>query len=171
MLIAIALISAICASLTTATPATASSSTPLIPRTKLFGNPDIIHVRMSADAKLIAYLAPYKNVINLWVQPLDQVLKKEQTAKPVTFDQGRGIEDFEWTYLPGIIIYVQDKDGDENWRLWKVNVTQEPFTTTVLSDTKRVQANIESKKPSHPEYIVIGLNDRDERHVKSFVFP
>uniref|UniRef100_A0A914UM37 Uncharacterized protein n=1 Tax=Plectus sambesii TaxID=2011161 RepID=A0A914UM37_9BILA len=165
MLIAIALISAICACQATATPENVNSSVPLIPRKKLFGNPDFTYVRMSADAKLIAYLAPYKDVINLWVQPLDHVLKKQQTAKPVTFDQGRGIENFQWTYMPGILIYSQDKDGDENWRLWKVNVTQEPFEVTVLSDTKGVQANIESKKPSHPEYIIIGLNDRDQRHV------
>ena len=49
----------------------ASSTPPLIPREVLFGNPEIAGVQLSPDGTRIAYLAPYRGVLNLWVRDLD----------------------------------------------------------------------------------------------------
>ena len=91
---------------------------PLIPRQVLFGNPDKAGPQISADGARLAYLAPVDGVLNVWVGPLDDV----EAAKPVTHDTHRGIRGYFWAYTNDHIIYVQDKDGDENWRVYCVDL-------------------------------------------------
>ena len=43
---------------------------PLIPCDVLFGNPEVSGVTLSPDGKQIAFLAPHRGVLNLWVQEL-----------------------------------------------------------------------------------------------------
>ena len=43
----------------------------LIPRKRLFGNPERTAVTISHDGTRIAYLAPLDGVLNVWVAPLD----------------------------------------------------------------------------------------------------
>ena len=47
------------------------STTPLIPRQILFGNPDKAMARLSPDGRQLAYLAPLDGVLNVWVGPAD----------------------------------------------------------------------------------------------------
>jgi len=41
---------------------------------------------------------------------------------PVTHDSGRGIRFYQWAYTNAHILYSQDTNGDENWRLYAVDV-------------------------------------------------
>jgi dipeptidyl aminopeptidase/acylaminoacyl peptidase len=90
---------------------------PLIPREILFGNPTYAAPQLSRDGTKIAYLAPYKNVINIWVKSIDA-----DDACVVTADSGRGIYSFVWSHDGLALFYVQDKDGDENWHIYKVSL-------------------------------------------------
>ena len=90
----------------------------LIPRKTLFGNPERTQVTISPDGERIAFLAPLDGVLNVWVGPVDAVAD----AKPVTRDTGRGIRQYFWSYHPGYLLYGQDRDGDENWHLYAVDV-------------------------------------------------
>uniref|UniRef100_A0A914W035 Uncharacterized protein n=1 Tax=Plectus sambesii TaxID=2011161 RepID=A0A914W035_9BILA len=139
---------------------------PIIPRSVLFGedDDDKSNVRLSPDGTMLGYCAPHEGVMNIWIQPLDQVLDGRKTAKPVTFDKKRGIRSFSWTYLPGLILFGQDNDGDENLRLWKLNVTGVVNEPVVVSDTPGVQARLRAVSPKHPETIILALNDRDKRY-------
>ena len=96
----------------------AYNDTPLIPRTVLFGNPDRASVQLSPDGSQIAYLAPRDGVLNVWVAPRDDLA----AARPVTDDTGRGIRFYGWAYTNTHILYIQDKNGDENWRLYVVDL-------------------------------------------------
>ena len=96
----------------------AYNDTPLIPRTVLFGNPDRVSVQLSPDGSQIAYLAPRDGVLNVWVAPRDDLA----AARPVTDDTGRGIRFYGWAYTNAHILYIQDKNGDENWRLYVVDL-------------------------------------------------
>ena len=91
---------------------------PLIPRKVLFDNPDRAAVRISPDGTRISYLAPLDGVLNVWVAPLNDL----QAAKPVTRDAVRGIRMYFWAFTNRHILYLQDKAGDENWRLYGVNL-------------------------------------------------
>ncbi len=127
---------------------------PLIPRKIFFGNPDKASAQISPDGHNIAYLAPRDGVLNVWVAPISEL----ESAQPVTSDTGRGIRFYTWAYTNRHILYIQDKDGDENWRLFSVDLaTEEEMDLTPFDD---VQTQFKKISPNFPDEIVIGLNKR-----------
>src|SRR5690606_29230556 len=110
--------------------------------------------RLSPDGRYISFLAPSDGVMNVWVGPSDD----PAAAKPVTHDRGRGIMSYSWTYLKDYLIYMQDTAGDENWKVYSVNVAT--GETRLLTPPEGVAAYIWAVSPEHPEEIVVGLNDR-----------
>jgi dipeptidyl aminopeptidase/acylaminoacyl peptidase len=129
----------------------------LIPRDVLFGNPDKALVRLSPDGSKLAFLAPLDGVLNVWVAPADD----PASAQPVTHDTGRGIRMYFWAYTNEHILYLQDKNGDENWRLYSVDLSS--GDTIDLTPLEGVQARVQETSPKFPEELLIGLNDRDPR--------
>jgi len=130
-------------------------TTPLIPREVFFGNPDKITVRLSPDGTRISYLAPVDGVLNVWIGPADD----PDLAEPVTNDTDRGIRSYFWAYTNEHILYLQDRAGDENWRVYSVNL--KTGETTDLTPLEGVQARIQAVSQEFPEEILISLNDRD----------
>jgi dipeptidyl aminopeptidase/acylaminoacyl peptidase len=130
----------------------------LIPRKVLFGNPDRAAARISLDGLNISFLAPVNGVLNVWVGPVYDIDK----AKPVTNDTYRGIRSYAWTYTKDRILYLQDKNGDENWRIYGVNLTT--GETTDFTPFEGVQARIDAVSYKRPQEIVIGLNKRDPQY-------
>jgi dipeptidyl aminopeptidase/acylaminoacyl peptidase len=111
--------------------------TPVIAREVLFGNLD--------------------DVMNIWVAPASD----PKAAEPVTNDTGRGIAGYGFAYDGQHLIYIQDEAGDENWRVYSVDLgTKE---TTDLTPLAGVQARIMGFSPTIPDEILVGLNDRDPR--------
>ncbi len=127
----------------------------LIPRQTLFGNPDRASVQLSPNGQRISYLAPLEGVLNVWVGPADS----PESAKPVTRDQGRGIRFYGWTYTNDHLAYIQDKDGDENWHVYIVDLASGDIRD--LTPIEGVQARIQETSPQFPEELLIGLNDRN----------
>jgi dipeptidyl aminopeptidase/acylaminoacyl peptidase len=131
-----------------------SVSVPLIPRTVLFGNPHKAAARLSPDGTKLSFLAPVDGVLNVWVGPADD----PSAAKPVTADRKRGIRIYLWTYTPDHLVYLQDKDGDENWHVYVVDLDK--GETRDLTPLEGVRAEIKRVSHKHPEEILLGLNDR-----------
>jgi len=134
-----------------------TNEVPLIPRKLLFGNPDKTQARISPDGKQLSYLAPVNGVLNVWVGPIDN----PDTARPVTNDTNRGIRMHQWAYTSKHILYIQDIGGDENWRIYGVNL--ETGEVTDYTPIEKVNARIELLSPRSPDKIVIALNDRNEQ--------
>ena len=131
------------------------TTVPLIPRKILFGNPDKTSVRLSPDGKHLAYLAPRDGVLNVWVAPRDNL----DIAQPVTHDTNRGIRFYIWAYTNRHILYFQDENGDENWRLYSVDLTtNEAKDLTPFND---MQTQVKAISPLFPEEIIVGLNNRN----------
>ncbi len=130
-------------------------ATPLIPREVLFGNPDKITVRLSPDGTRISYLAPVDGVLNVWVGPADD----PGAAEPVTNDTDRGVRTYFWAYTSEHVLYLQDQAGDENWRVYSVNLETDEITD--LTPLEGVQARIQAVSQKFPGEILIALNDRD----------
>jgi len=86
---------------------------PLIPRDVLFGNPERFSPRLSPDGSQLAYIAPSSGVLNVWVGSASG-----GDARVVTDDRDRGIRWFDWAHNGRHLLYIQDKGGDENWRLY-----------------------------------------------------
>jgi len=130
---------------------------PLIPRQVLFGNPDKASVQLSPDGTKIGYLAPVGGVLNVWVGPAND----PAAARPVTRDTDRGIRFYDWAYTSHHILFIQDKGGDENWRLYSVDL--ETGDTKDLTPLEGVQARFQEISPQFPAEILVALNDRDPR--------
>ena len=133
----------------------ASDSIPLIPRRVLFGNPDKASARVSPDGTRLSFLAPVEGVLNVWVGATED----SNAAQPVTRDTGRGIHDYFWAYNNRHILYVQDQNGDENWRLFAVDL--ELLETRDLTPIDGVQAQVQEVSYKFPDQVLVGLNDRD----------
>lgn len=130
---------------------------PLIPRKLLFGNPDKTQARISPDGRRLSYLAPVNGVLNVWVGPVDD----PNAAQPVTDDTNRGIRFHGWAYTSKHIFYIQDKAGDENWRIYGVDL--ETGRVTDYTPLEKVNAQIVTGSLQTPEKLVIALNDRNEQ--------
>lgn len=128
----------------------------IIPRAVLFGNPEKSDPKISPDGNLLAYLAPSNGVKNVFVRTLSK-----DDDRPVTFDARRGIRQFFWSFDNRHIMYLQDKDGDENWHLFQTNL--KTGMTRDLTPLDGIQAKVIAYEPEFPDIMLIGLNSRDKR--------
>ncbi|MGH9180667.1 MAG: S9 family peptidase [Acidimicrobiales bacterium] len=128
----------------------------LIPRSVLFGNPERISPHLSPDGGRLAYVAPVDGVLNVWVATLDH----DGTigdATPVTDDRDRGIRMYFWAHDGRHLLYVQDRGGDENWRLYGVDL-QGGGPARDLTPFEGVQAQVVKRSRRHPGTVLVGLN-------------
>ena len=128
---------------------------PLIPRDVLFGNPQRTGARLSPDGKWLSFQAPVEGVMNVWVAPVDDLSK----AFAVTKEKVRPVPMHNWAYDNRHILYIQDKNGDENWHLYATNV--ETRETKDLTPIEGVRAEIQEISHKNPTEILVGLNDRN----------
>jgi dipeptidyl aminopeptidase/acylaminoacyl peptidase len=134
------------------------TTTPLIPREVLFGNPERASPGISPDGTRIAWLAPVDGVLNVWVGQIGA-----DDAKPVTDDTDRGIRDYRWAHDDRHLLYVQDRGGDENWHLYAVDL--EGGGTRDLTPFDGVQAQLVATDKEFPDQALVGLNkDNPELH-------
>jgi dipeptidyl aminopeptidase/acylaminoacyl peptidase len=126
----------------------------MIPRKLIFGNPDKANVQISPDGRHLAYLAPLDGVLNVWVAPRDNLA----AAQPITHDTGRGVRWYWWDYSNTHLLYIQDKDGDENGRLYRVDIANQALQA--LTPFEGVQTQLQKTSPHFPDEAVIGLNRR-----------
>jgi len=73
---------------------------------------------ISPDGARIAFLAPWRNRLNVWVQDLDP----GSEPRCVTADETRSVMSYAWTDDPRRLLYTQDDAGDENWHLHRVDL-------------------------------------------------
>jgi len=133
------------------------TSTPLIPRQVLFGNPEKVSPQISPDARYLTYIAPdSKNVLQVWLR----VMGKDEDHV-LTADPKRGIRSYFWTYEPDLLIYAQDAEGDENYHLYLVNVVTR--VTKDITPFAGARAQVIAVEPKVPFQILAGINKTDPR--------
>ncbi len=126
----------------------------IIPRNVVFSDPVTSGVRLSPNGRYISFIAPRDGIKNIYVAPRDQLEK----AVPVTNDRNRGISKYVWAYDNAHLLYLQDNDGDENWRMYSVNVAT--MESQLLTPGSGIQARFEHLSEKYPSRVLIGLNDR-----------
>jgi dipeptidyl aminopeptidase/acylaminoacyl peptidase len=140
-------------------PAVASDPPRLVPREVLFGNPDKVLPRISPDGTRLAYLAPRDGVLNVWV---GDVGAPAERFRAVTGDRERGIRAYFWSHDNRRILYLQDSGGDENWRLYGVEL--DSGTVRDLTPFDGVQAQVIAYRKEFPTQVLVGLN-KDNRQL------
>ncbi|MGB9372585.1 MAG: S9 family peptidase [Jiangellales bacterium] len=134
-------------------------ATDLIPRDVLFGNPERAGAALSPDGTRIGFLAPVDGVMNVWVGPLDDL----SAATPVTADRGHGVRVFVFAHDDRTLLYLRDSDGDENWRLYTLDL--QTGESTLRTPGEGVTAAVLSHNRWHPTTVLVGLNaDNPQLH-------
>ena len=123
----------------------------LIPRTVLFGNPFRANPQVSPDGKKLAYIAPVQDVLNVWVGLLNS-----DEFHPVTKDTDRGIRAYFWAEDNRHLFYVQDIGGNENWRLYAVELETQEIRD--LTPYENVQAQVIEHNKYHPYELLVAMN-------------
>ena len=136
--------------------------TPVIDRAIFFGNPAITGGKLSPNGKYVTFMKEYNGVMNIWVKGFDE-----------SFDQARLLTDSEspilgyfWTDDSKYVLFVNDKDGDENFNVYAVNPLEGTISTAPeaknLTPMENVTVRIYMVSKKDPDMMMIGINDRDK---------
>ncbi len=128
----------------------------LIPRNVLFGNPTKANPQISPDGRKLAFLAPVNNVLNIWVGSIEG-----DVFDPVTRDTDRGIRNYFWSSDNKHLFYLQDVAGNENWRLFAVDL--ETGGMRDLTPFENVQVQIVDHNKHYPDDVLIAMNRENEQ--------
>ena len=123
----------------------------LIPRKTLFGNPVKTSPQISPDGTKMAYLAPVDDVLNVWVGTIGQ-----EDYLPVTKDNDRGVMNYFWSQDNTHILYLQDVGGNENWRLYAVDL--KTGETRDLTPFEEVQVQVVAHNKHFPNDLLLAMN-------------
>ncbi|MGY6629392.1 MAG: S9 family peptidase [Wenzhouxiangella sp.] len=135
----------------------------LIDRDLFFGDPEISGAQLSPDGQYITFMRPFEGVRNIWIKRFGEDF---DDARPLTRD-GRPVPGYFWSQDGRFVLYVQDRDGDEDFHVWAVDPAGEVDEATGtpparnLTDLPGVRAMIIAVPESAPDRMLVGLNDRD----------
>ncbi|MGB3710579.1 MAG: S9 family peptidase [Erythrobacter sp.] len=135
-----------------------AETAPLIPREALFGNPSRAQGRISPDGKWLSWLAPENGVLNIWLAPRDD----PDNARVITSADDRPIRQHFWAPDSRSIGYIQDKGGDENFLLYRIDV--ETLEETTLTPFENTRVQIVGSSETIKDKILIGVNNRDPQY-------
>jgi dipeptidyl aminopeptidase/acylaminoacyl peptidase len=126
---------------------------PLIPLRDFFRNPEKTAYQISPSGESIAFLAPYENRLNVWVQSL-----KGGEARRITAVTERDITSYFWK-SDEHILFSQDSGGDENFHIFSADPAGEQIRD--LTPLPGIQARLVDDLHDHPNEIIVALNQRN----------
>lgn len=126
---------------------------PLIPINDFFRNPEKAAFRISPDGKKLAFMQPWKNRLNIFVQ---EIGKPEEVQ--VTFAEARDIAGYFWKNN-NRLVFLQDKGGNENFHLFAVDADGKNQVELTPGDD--VRAEIIDDLFENENEMIVGLNKRN----------
>jgi len=124
-----------------------------IPLEDFFKNPDKARYQISPDGKYFSFMAPYEKRMNIFVQEIGS-----EKATQLTFEKDRDISGYFWKN-PTRIVFLKDTGGDENFRLYGVNVDGSDLKC--FTDFPKVRTEIFDDLYDLPDEMIIGMNKRN----------
>ena len=131
----------------------ANAQAPLIPLNDFFRNPEKVAFRISPDGKHLAFMQPWENRLNIFVQ---EIGKTELVQ--VTFSKERDIQGYFWKN-DNRLVFLQDKGGNENFHLFAVD--KDGKNQKELTEGDDVRAEIIDDLFENENEMIVGLNKRN----------
>ena len=134
------------------------SKAPEIPLEDFFKNPEMSSFQLSPDGEHISYMKPWtegNRRMNIFVKNMS-----EDKEIRLTSEKDRSIYGYFWLSSDRLA-YVKDQGGDENIHIFAVN--SDGTNEIDLTPFENIKAEIIDDLEDDPEYMVIGLNKRDQR--------
>jgi dipeptidyl aminopeptidase/acylaminoacyl peptidase len=135
------------------TTAQKSMASKQIPLEDFFKNPEQNSYQISPDGSYYSFMAPYENRMNIFVQKRgsDKIIQ-------LTKETDRSVSGYFWPNNERIL-YLKDTGGDENFKLYGVNIDNtNPIAYTEFDG---VRTQIIDDLPDLPNEVIIGLNKRN----------
>lgn len=132
----------------------------IIPMEDFFKNPEKTGFALSPSGEHFAFLQPWKSRLNVHVQKAG-----EETAVRITDATERDITGYFWASNTRIA-YVQDKGGDENFRLYAVNI--DGSGAKDLTPFEKVQVGLIDDLKDDDDHVLIQMNKRDARFMDAY---
>jgi len=124
-----------------------------IPLEDFFKNPEKSSYQISPNGEYFSFKAPYENRMNIFIQH-----RYGKDATRLTSETDRDISGYFWPNNKQIL-YIKDDGGNENYKLYSVNIgNPEPVCLTDFDD---VRTQIIDDLPDIPNEVIIGLNKRN----------
>lgn len=135
----------------------------LVPRRLFFDPPEKQLVRISPNGEWISFHAPVGDVLNLWVAPIDKL----DSSRALTCFTDRKIGPaLVWAHNNRHVLIFRDNAGDENWRIWSVDV--ETGKSIPLSPGDGAKAYVQQRSRHYPNEVLLAHNARDKRYFDVF---
>lgn len=121
-----------------------------------FGPPTRAKATLSPDGKKLAYLALWKNRMNVWIESVDA----PGDARCVTTED-RGVVSYHWTRDPRWLLYSRDQGGDENLHIYRVDLEDPDAAAVDLTPYPGVRTMGLDLPAGRPGKVITQLNLRD----------
>jgi dipeptidyl aminopeptidase/acylaminoacyl peptidase len=125
-----------------------------------FRNPEKAAFRLSPDGQYLAFLKPWQTRLNVHVQKIG-----EEEERRVTSATERDIPGYFWA-SNSRIVYVQDKGGDENYRLYAVDI--DGSDEKDLTPFEKVRVQLIDDLKDDDEHVLAAINKRDPRFFDAY---
>ncbi|MCF8367684.1 MAG: S9 family peptidase [Bacteroidales bacterium] len=125
----------------------------ILPLEDFFKNPDKSSYQISPNGEYYSYRAPYENRMNIFIQK-----RGEEESIRLTSETDRDIAGYFWPNNEQIL-YVKDDGGDENYKLYGVNI--DGSNLVCFTDFDGVRTQIIDDLQDIPNEVIIGLNKRN----------
>ena len=123
--------------------------------------------QISPDGTRVAYLAPWRDRMNIWVASLEADGEFGADARRVTSDETRSVLHFSWTNDPRWLLYLQDAGGDENWHVMRVDLDAPEAHADDLTPFPGAM-NYYEVLADKPGKAIVGSNRRGPTHMDAY---
>ncbi|ODR26310.1 S9 family peptidase, partial [Mycolicibacterium porcinum] len=128
-----------------------------------FSPPERTAAKISPDGTRIAYLAPWKNRLNVWIEDLDG----DAPPRCVTADETRSVYIYSWTDDPRWLLYMQDNGGDENFHVYRIDLDNPDTAAVDLTPFPGARASFDLPK-GRPGKAIVQTNNRDPQLIDAY---
>lgn len=141
------------------------SASSYIPRAVLFTPPEVVAVKISPDARFLAYVkSDPTGVMNIYIGATSEV-QDSKALKQITHFATPEIYQFFWTEDSKYIVFLRDTHGAKSYQLYSIEIESGKLTNHT-EDFTGITAKIFTVNGSK---VAVGINDRNPKYHDVFI--